>query len=381
MGLVYRPITGLSSLLFGGNMRLFKNCTVLLALLLVAGCHANSQESNQVIYQSVSAVQVFERSEFAVIREFSGVVVPARSTDIAFEFGGTVEFMLADEGDRFEEGDLLAQLDTALLEIERRQLQAQLSEGRANLRLALANLKRQKSLELDGFASQQRRDELEAVRDATKASIAKLQAALDGNQVRQQKAHLYAPFSGVVGERYLEEGGSASAGRPVMRTLETERMEAHVGVPLSLAGNVEIGQSVSVRVGEAVLDAEVLAVGAELKATSHTATVRIQLPEQRFMAGSLVKLELADSISAVGFTVPQSALTASLRGLWRVYVLAPAGDDLHKVEARDLQLRYAGEFQAFVEGGLSDGELVVSEGVHKIVPGQLVRLVESGKSS
>jgi RND family efflux transporter MFP subunit len=362
-------------------MCLLNKLAVLIAVLLIVGCEANGEESSQVIYQSVSAVKVHEQSEFAITREFTGVVVPARSADIAFEFGGTVEFMLADEGDRFEEGDLLAQLDTALLEIERRQLQAQLAEARANLRLASANLKRQKSLELDGFASQQRRDELEAARDATKASIAQLQAALDGNQVRQQKAHLYAPFSGVVGERYLEVGSSASAGRPVMRTLETERMEAHVGVPLSLAGSMEVEQLVSIRVGEAVIEAEVLAVGAELKARSHTATVRIQLPEQQFMAGSLVELELIDSISATGFTIPQSALTASLRGLWRVYVLAPAGDDLYKVEARDLQLRYSGESVSFVEGGLSDGELVVTQGVHKIVPGQLVRLVGSGKSS
>lgn len=362
-------------------MHLLNKFGVLIAVLLIAGCEANGEESGDVIYQSVAAVRVYERSEFAVTREFTGVVVPARSTDIAFEFGGTVEFMLAAEGDRFEEGDLLAQLDTALLEIERRQLQAQLNEARANLRLALANLKRQKSLESDGFASQQRRDELEAARDATKASIAQLLAALDGNEVRLQKAHLYAPFSGVVGERYLEEGASASAGRPVLRALETERMEAHVGVPRSLAGNMKVGQLVSVRVGEAVIEAEVLAVGAELKARSHTATVRIQLPEQQFMAGSLVGLELVDSISATGFTVPQSALTASLRGLWRVYVLAPAGDGLHKVEARDLQLRYSGESVSFVEGGLSDGELVVTQGVHKIVPGQLVRLVGSGKSS
>ena len=192
---------------------------------------------------------------------------------------------------------------------------------------------------------------------------------------------MYAPFSGVVGDRYLEEGGSASAGRPVLRALETERMEAHVGVPLSLAGSMEVGQLVSVRVGDALIEAEVLAVGAELKARSHTATVRIQLPEQQFMSGSLVKLELVDNISATGFTLPQSALTASLRGLWRVYVLAPASDGLHKVEARDLQLRYSGESVSFVEGGLSDGELVVTQGVHKIVPGQLVRLVGSGKSS
>jgi RND family efflux transporter MFP subunit len=362
-------------------MRLIKKFTALLAVLTVVGCNANSQESSEIIYQSVAAVQVQESSEFALTRSFTGVILPARSADIAFEFGGTVQFMLAEEGDRFKEGDLLAKLDTALLAIERRQLQAQLVEARANLRLVRSNLKRHTSLESDGFASQQRRDELEAGKDAVEASITQFQAALDGNQVRQEKAHLYAPFSGVVGESYLDVGSSASAGRPVLRALEVEQMEAHVGVPRQLAGSLQIGQLVKLRVGDKVLEGEVLAVGAELKARSHTAKVRIYLPSQDLLAGSLVELQLEDSISEQGFTVPQSSLTASLRGLWRVYVLAPAGKDLHRVEARDLQVRYSGETLAYVEGGLSDGELVVSAGVHKIVPGQLVRLVEPEQPS
>ena len=362
-------------------MRLIYTLATLLAILPTLGCEANSQDSDEVIYQSVAAEQVQEQSEFALMRGFTGIVLPARSAELAFEFSGTVQFMLVDEGDRVEEGDLLAQLDTSLLAIERRQLQAQLLEAQANLRLSKANLSRHESLESDGFASQQRRDELEAGRDAVEAKIEHLQASLDGNQVRQGKAHLYAPFAGVVGERYLEEGSSAGAGRPVLRVLETGQMEAHVGVPRQLAGVLQVGQTVSVQLGKNTVEGQVLAIGAELKAQSHTAKVRIQLPNQPLMAGSLVQLQLEDAITGAGFIVPQSALTASLRGLWRVFVLAPAGDHLYRVEARDLQLRYSGEHQAFVEGGLSDGEMVVSEGVHKIVPGQLVRLVGSEQPS
>jgi RND family efflux transporter MFP subunit len=359
-------------------MRFFTICYTWLAILLIAGCEANSGETGEVIYQSVAATQVTEQDEFELTRSFTGIVLPARIANIAFEFGGTVQFMLVDEGDRIEEGDLLAQLDTALLEIERRQLQAQLEEADANLRLASANLVRQASLETDGFASQQRRDELEAGRDAVTASISQLRATLDGNRVRQEKAHLYAPFAGVVGDRFLEEGSSAGTGAPVLRILETGQMEAHVGVPRQLAQNLSVDQIVSVQLGERIEQGQVLAVGAELKAQSHTAKVRIQLPPVDVLAGSLVQLRLADSISGPGFSVPQSALTASMRGLWRVYVLAPAGENLFRVEARDLQLLYSDQLRAFVEGGLNSGETVVTDGVHKLVPGQLVHIVDIG---
>ncbi len=361
-------------------MRLIVSLASVSAVLLALGYYgsgeAKGQQDRKVIYQSVAAAQVHKQSEFVLTRNFTGVALPARSVDIAFEFGGTVLFLLVDEGDRVEEGELLARLDTSLLAIERRQLQAQLLETQANLRLTEANLARHKTLELDGFASQQRRDELEAGRDAVTAGIEQLQATLDGNRIRQQKAHLYAPFTGVVSERYMAEGSSAGVARPVLRMLETGNMEAHVGVPRRLAGSLHVGETVSLQLGESFLDGQVLAIGAELKARSHTAKVRIQLPPREMLVGSLVELHLDDVISGSGFTVPQAALTASLRGLWRVYVLVPAGDELHRVEARDVQLRYSGEDKAYVEGGISDADLLVSAGVHKVVPGQLVRIVD-----
>ena len=345
-----------------------------LALTVLAGCQANSEENSEIIYQPVEVVRVSEQAGYPLTRSFTGVVLPAQRAEIAFEFAGTIQKILVNEGDQVDAGELVAKLDTALLEIGRRQLQAQLNEARANLRLTHANLSRQTSLESDGYASRQRRDELEADRDAVDARIQHLQAALDGNRVRQEKAHLYAPFAGVIGERFLEQGSAASPGLPVLRILETGRLEAHIGIPRQLAGELAPGDNVSVVVGEETVTGEVLAVGAELKSRSHTVKTRIRLDLEGALSGSLVQLQLPDRIGGTGFTIPQSALSASLRGLWRVYVLRPEGEDLFRVESRDLQLRYAGEYEAYVESGLRDGDLLVANGVHRIVPRQIVRI-------
>ena len=349
----------------------------LASLLLVSqsGCEVHSSELGAVVYQSVDAVSVDQVESFVVPRSFTGVARPAQSADLAFEFSGTVQEVLVNEGDRVEAEQLLARLDTSLLEVERRQLQAQLAEAEASQRLILANLERQGSLETDGYASRQRRDELESSRDANRARIAHLQAALDGNQIRQEKYLLRAPFSGVVGERSIERGSTASPGRPALRVLETGRMEAHIGVPRQLASTLAKGDTVTLAIGDRTVQSTVLAVGAELKAQSHAVTIRVDLHEQDVLAGAVVELQLDDRIVTPGFTVPESALTASLRGLWRVYALMPVERGLYQVQARDLQLRYLDDRLAFVEGGLRDGELIVASGVHRIVPGQLVKLV------
>lgn len=362
-------------------MNLMKNTALILTVIFLAGCQVNSEETAETYYQPVTAVKAVSQQEFLVPRTFSGVLLPANRVVVAFEFAGKLQTMLVNEGDRVDEGELLARLDTSLLDIERRELQASLAEAQANLRLAEANLQRQQSLESDGFASQQRRDELEAGRDAVKANISRLQAMLDGNLLKQQKSHLNAPFAGVVGERYVEQGSTVAGGAPVLRLLQSGRMEAHVGLPRQLAQRVRSGDVVQVIVGGQEMSGTVLAVGAELKAGSHTVKLRIALPAQNTLSGSLAQLKLADIIASPGFELPQSALTASLRGLWRVYVLQPVADGLHRIEARDLQLRYGGEYRVYVEGGLADGELVVASGVHKLVPGQLVRIVADGDSA
>lgn len=355
-------------------MSITRILALLIAAAVLSGCDVHGETTLTPIYQVVEAVTVSESETFEIEREFSGVLKPAQRADLAFEFPGTMQTVLVNEGDPVAAGDLLARLDISLLIIERRQLQAQLEEALANLRLTDANLKRQTSLETDGFASRQRRDELEANRDAINASINNLRAALDGNTVKQEKSHLFAPFSGVISERYLEEGSTVGAGMPVVRILETGQMEAHVGVPESLAKSLKLGEEVTVIVGDSRLQGTILAVGAELKAQSHTAKVRISLPSQQALAGSLVKMLVQDSIAAPGFQIPQSALTASLRGLWRVYVLVAADNNLYKVQSRDVQLRYIGEQAAYVEGGLVTGDRVIISGVHKVVSGQLVRL-------
>ena len=359
-------------------MRFFTLFAVSFLMLSQSACSSRTAAERDVVYQPVTKAVVHEQQNFSLTRAFTGVIEPAQAANVAFEFGGTVQAVMVNEGDRVVEGQLLARLDTALLEIERRRLQAQLKEAQANLRLTLENLKRQASLEVDGHASRQRRDELVASRDTFEAGISQLEAALDGNFVRQNKSHLYAPFAGVISERFLEQGSSAAPGQSVLRVLEVGKLEAHVGVPKQMAGNIVIGDVVDLRVAGESMSGEVVAVGGELKQRSHAVMIRVALPLATVPAGSVVELLLEDRIDEVGFVVPEAALTASMRGLWRIYVLTAQDNDLYRIEARDLQLRYSGEAQAYVTSGLRDGESIVANGVHKVVPGQLVRLGSAG---
>jgi len=89
------------------------------------------------------------------------------------------------------------------------------------------------------------------------------------------------------------------------------------------------------------------------------------------LAGDLVSLAQEQTINTQGSWVPRSALVSGVRGLWSVFVVEKTADKTSLV-AKLVELNYADEQRAFVNGALQAGDYIVARGVHKLVPGQEV---------
>lgn len=89
--------------------------------------------------------------------------------------------------------------------------------------------------------------------------------------------------------------------------------------------------------------------------------------------GELARVAVATRTPARGFWLPITALTESRRGLWSAYVVEEDDGSL-TVGRRELEVIHAESDRAFVRGTLRDGERVVATGLHRLVPGQRIRL-------
>jgi hypothetical protein len=73
-------------------------------------------------------------------------------------------------------------------------------------------------------------------------------------------------------------------------------------------------------------------------------------------------------------------LVGSVRGTWNIFVLKKTGQSsvdgspLYEIVRRKVTIAYMQGERAFDEGAFSANELLLSAGVHKIAPGQLVIL-------
>ena len=88
--------------------------------------------------------------------------------------------------------------------------------------------------------------------------------------------------------------------------------------------------------------------------------------------GDMAILSGSRSHSETGSWLPVNALSNGLRGLWRVFVLS--NEQNATLEARVVEVVYTDGNNAFVRGALKDGEIYVSEGTHKLAPGQMVSI-------
>ncbi len=381
---------------------------VLILAALLGGCNSSSSEpevqAEQLHIASVNAMTLTPSDHYMVTREYVGIVQAGQQSNLGFELGGKIAQIFVDVGDKIQEGDPLIVLDTQLLKTSADQLTAQQAQITAQLELVNANLKRQNTLKKKGFSAESEIDNLNSQRNALRANYRQVGATLAANRLQQEKSTIYAPYSGTISARYISKGDVVNTGSPTLTLLASNRKEAHVGIPAkqllrvnqlsqSSATNTENAANTDgkkqwvLRIGGKTYTTTLLNPGASVNLNSRSITLRFELPDSvTAIDGELAYLQLDDKHDDNGYWVPLSAMTDGLRGVWNVYVLSEKSADENntlesskkklRVERRSVQVLYANGKQAYISGAVNAGEKLVSDGLHRLVPGQTVVISE-----
>ncbi len=329
----------------------------------------------------VSTIAAQHRSGYSVSREFVGVVEARRESRVGFELGGLVTELHVDEGEFIEARAVIARLDTAILQSRKRELIAARDQAHAAKELAeLTRTRVGEALALNAVSSQDW-DEADKNYSAQAASLARAESAIQSLDVRLEKAVLRAPFGAWVADRFVDEGEVVAAGSPVLHLLESVEPEVRIGVAGGAVDVIRAGQKHQLRVRNRHVPATVKAVlpvrGNGTRSVDVIFTLHTEFDGIR--RGDLATLEIERNEPKPGFWLPMTALTESSRGLWACYVAVPVasrdrlGSETHRLRRRELEVIHQEVDRVFVRGTLSDGELVVSEGLHRLVPDQRVR--------
>ena len=387
----------------------------------------SAQAQTQVRRLPVKTTTIQLAKNYQTTQSYTGEVVANRTSEVGFERSGKLVQILVDEGDRVRKGKVLAKLDTANLQAQRRSLVAQKAQAEARLtelkngargeqiraararvrdiekQLKLEQIKRDRRRYLynQGAISKEQLDEvafnsqalgerlnnarssLEELLNGTRyeqkagqqAAVDQLSAEITNLDITIAKSALKAPFSGTIGQRSVDEGTVVNAGTSIIRLVEDIRPEVKIGVPINIARKLIPGNQEKLEIGGNTYSARVKSILPEVDAATRTRTVILQLPSTaRVSPREIARFKISQTVAMEGFWLPVTALVKGERGLWSCY--AVIGDknnsNSYKVERRLIEVLETNGKRVLVRGTIKAGDAIVTEGTQRLVPGQLV---------
>lgn len=345
----------------------------LLAISALTACQKEvTEHANTAVLQTVVTAPLQLSTSYEREQTYTGTIRAGNTTGVGFELSGKLSELLVDSGAKVVQGQVLARLDTRLLDAEHQEIQASLLQTQADVDLATSTLKRNLELKKSGYVSEQLLDENRGQLMSLEAAKQRLQASQHANQLKLDKSKLLAPFDGTISQRQHNLGEVVAAGSPVFTLVGNVNPEAYIGVPVAIANQFSPGQEVNISVQDQTFIAQIAGISAEVNPISRTLQLRISLPKDaQVINGEIAYLHQRQTVTQAGYWVPISALTDGIRGLWNLYLVTTNSDEA-KIERRDVEILYTTQDRAFIQGAIQANEHYVSQGLHKLVVGQVV---------
>lgn len=351
---------------------------------------ASAQASAPVVRAPSVTVATVETATVTETALVTGTLVARDEVLVSTEIDGlAIVEILAEEGDRVAEGQVLARLsrDTidALLaqnaaQIDRAtaaivQARNQIAEAQATRAQADAAFARTRALQDRGNASTELLEQREASARIAAARVASAEQSLRLSEadkvlaeaqrrellVRQRRTEIRAPAAGVVSRRTAKVGAlAAMSGDPLFRIVRDGVVELEADVPEVTLARLATGQDATVRpAGQSVdLPARVRLISPEVSRTTRQGRVRLSVEAGREVTVGAFARATVVTDRRSGPTVPLSAVlyrAGTGTGNASVQVVK---DGI--VETRAVTVGLKAEGRAEIREGLAPGETVVA---------------------
>ncbi len=334
-----------------------------------------------------------ERQQITQSDEFIGRIQAVSRVALVARVTGFLEKRLFVEGAEVHKGDLLYQLEQPPFRAQVDASRATVDQLEAQHRNAEQTLERAQQLLRTQAGPQTNVDSALAAERALAAQIAGAQAQLQTAEINLGYTEIRAPIDGTISSTAVTEGNVVSPTTGTLATLVSQD-PMYVIFPISLRAGLDLrnrygnaGGFSAVVIKLRLPDGQIYGqdgmadyVSPTVAENTDTLTVRGVIANPVFpgmTAGQPGSRELTDgefvTVLVEGvqpimvLAVPRAAVLSDQQGDY-VYVV----DAENKAQIRRIQLGQSTPSTAVVTNGLAEGELVISEGLQRVRPGQAV---------
>ena len=372
--------------------------TLAVLLLLLATAPALAQFGPQG--PPAVGVVTADRKPVTESTEFTGRIEAVNRVDIRARVTGFLQERLFQEGQEVKAGDVLFRLEKPPFEATLEQARANVASAQATLENARVALARARDLLPTGAGTRVSFDNAQAQERTANAGLLGAQAAVRTAEISLGYTDIFAPVDGKIGRATYTPGNVVSptltdplatiVSQDPMRVVFT--VSARAGVELRNRYEPRGGINavvIRIRTTDGRLYPErgrIQFVDTQIDRNTDSLLIRALIPNPRregAQAGATGDRELIDgqfvTVSVEGAEPVQAIVlprAAVLQDQGGNYVMVVDGDK--KAQRRPVTLGQTLTDQVVIEAGLQGGESVISEGLQRVRPGQVVNAAPAG---
>ncbi len=179
----------------------------------------------------------------------TGFINPVNVVTVGSQLSGMIDKIYVDYNDKVKNGQMLAQVDTALLKEEVISNEAQVRQMKSRLDLAKVNAERTEQLFKEGYIAKLELDQVITDLASADANYVSAVSNLERAKRNMGYAEIKSPVSGVVISRDVEEGQTiaSSFSAPTLFTIAEDLTKMQIEASISEAdiGHIKKGQDVN----------------------------------------------------------------------------------------------------------------------------------------
>jgi RND family efflux transporter MFP subunit len=311
---------------------------------------------------SVTSIKA-EVKDFNHYVEVQGTVKADQTIDLHAEMGGTVTAILVKEGQKVSKGQLLATLDSDVIDNSVLQLDTQLA-------LATTTFERQARLWEQNIGSEIQYLQAKAQKEGLENSVKSLKA-----QARKMK--IIAPFSGIIDQIYAKTGELTSPQKPFLKLVNLNKVYVESEVTETYLNSIKKDNKVLLNfrsIGTSV-EASVSQVGNFINPSNRSFKMRIDLknPNNELKANLLADIKIND-FKANGTVIPTRLVQRDRDNKTFVYTIEPKENN-HKVIKTYVTEVMNYDNQSYISDGLVPNSILVDKGARLVNNNEEVTLV------
>lgn len=346
------------------------NILVVLTLLFTACEKKDEVKVEENIVKSVFVIKPTLKNE-KQNRVFNASASSNHQIKLSFKVQGNLNYFKTQIGDEVKEGELIATLDSKPYELKVSQIKYAQSEANASLQNAKSTYERTKKLYINQNASVSDIDNARAIFEATKAKLENISKELEYASLQESYTKLYAPISGYISSKYVNENENIALGTPIVLISDKLVDEVRVQVPDVFINKIKKDNSVKVvfnSIDSKPFEAKISEISKYASQNEKTYLVVVKLDNSSKLIKSGmsadVYFDLEDKTETTLYLLPANSVLKDKNGYF-VYVLNKQNDK-YFVKRKDVKVANLLSKGFEITDGLNENDLVLKAGMSEV---------------